>query len=199
MDHNEPYLHEHEQLPFVPAIDDIKPHVLIGATGSPGTFTQEVVEHMSRINNRPTIFALSNPTSRAECTAEQAYVWSEGRVIFASGSPFGTVEYNGHFFKPGQGNNAYIFPGIGLGAVVCHAKLITDEMFLIAARTLAGLVSESDMKAGAVYPPLTDSRNISRRIAKAIVEHAYENKLAQLPRPDSIEELINNYMYDPSY
>lgn len=199
MDHNEPYLHEHEPMSFVAAIDDIKPHVLIGATGSPGTFTQEVVEHMSRINDRPTIFALSNPTSRAECTAEQAYVWSEGRVIFASGSPFGTVEYNGNFFKPGQGNNAYIFPGIGLGAVVCNAKLITDEMFLIAARTLASLVSESDLKAGAVYPPLTDSRNISRRIAKAVVEHAYENNLAQLPRPDSIEELISNYMYDPSY
>lgn len=199
MEHNGPYLHEHEPMPFVPAIDDIKPHVLIGATGSPGTFTQEVIEHMSRINDHPTIFALSNPTSRAECTAEQAYTWSEGRAIFASGSPFGTVEYNGNFFKPGQGNNVYIFPGIGLGAVVCNARLITNEMFLIAARALAELVSESDLKAGAVYPPLTDSRYISRRIAKAVVEHAYENNLAQLPRPESIEELITSYMYDPSY
>lgn len=199
LEHNEPYLHEHEQQSFIQAIDDIKPHVLIGATGSPGTFTQDVVEHMSRINDRPTIFALSNPTSRAECTAEQAYTWSEGRAIFASGSPFGVVEYNGHHFKPGQGNNAYIFPGIGLGAVVCNARLITEEMFLIAARTLAAQVSESDLKVGAVYPPLTDIRGISRRIAEAVVEYAYENNLAQLPRPDSIEELITGYMYDPSY
>lgn len=200
LEHNQPYLHKHKQSAFVPAIDDIKPHVLIGATGSPGTFTQEVVEHMGAINDRPTIFALSNPTSRAECTAEQVYAWSQGRAIFASGSPFATVEYNGNYFKPGQGNNAYIFPGIGLGAVVCNARLITDDMFLIAARSLAEQVDESDLNVGAVYPPLTDIRNISRRIAKAVVEYAYDNNLAQLlPRPDSIEELITSYMYDPTY
>ena len=109
-------MHEHEQMAFVPALDTIKPHILIGATGFPGTFTQEVIEHMSDINDRPVIFALSNPTSRAECTAEQAYEWSQGRAIFASGSPFGEIEYGNKTFRPGQGNNAYIFPGIGLGA-----------------------------------------------------------------------------------
>ena len=145
-DHNEPYVHEHEHLDFVAAIDKIKPHILIGATGFPGTFTQEVIEHMSAINERPTIFALSNPTSRAECTAEQAYQWSEGRAVFASGSPFGEVNYNDQVFRPGQGNNAYIFPGIGLGAVVCNASIITDEMFLVAAKALAAQVSEEDLK-----------------------------------------------------
>ena len=200
MEHNEPYLHAHEHLGFVQAIDVLKPHVLIGATGAPGTFTQEVIEHMSRINDRPAVFALSNPTSRAECTAEQAYTWSGGRVIFASGSPFGTVEIDGQLFKPGQGNNAYIFPGIGLGAVVCNARLIPDKMFHIAARTLADMVDEDDLNAGAVYPPLTDIREISRRIAKSLVEYAYEHNLARLsPRPDSIEELITGYMYDPTY
>ena len=199
-EHNEPYMHDVEHLGFIPAIDKIKPHVLIGATGSPGTFTQEIIEHMSKINERPTIFALSNPTSRAECTAEQAYAWSEGRAIFASGSPFGTVEYNGKYFKPGQGNNAYIFPGIGLGGIVCNAKLITEDMFLIAAKNLAAQVSESDLGAGSVYPPLADIRSISRQIAKVVVEYAYENNLAQLlPQPDSIEEHIASYMYDPTY
>lgn len=200
MEHNEPYMHEHEQMSFTQAIDQIKPHVLIGATGAPGTFTQEVIEHMCKVNERPTIFALSNPTSRAECTAEQAYTWSQGRAIFASGSPFGVVEYNGTFFKPGQGNNAYIFPGIGLGAVVCNSKIITDDMFLLAARNLADQVSDTDLDAGAVYPPLTDIRNISRKIAKVVVEYAYDHNLARLmPRPDSIEKLITDYMYDPTY
>ncbi len=199
-EHNEPYMHEVEQMEIVPAIDAIKPHVLIGATGFPGTFTQEVIEHMSRINERPTIFALSNPTSRAECTAEQAYKWSDGRAIFASGSPFGIVKTGKKYFAPGQGNNAYIFPGIGLGAVVCNASLITDELFLVAARALAEQVNEADLDAGSVYPPLSEIRKISAKIAAAVVDYAYENNLARLQlRPDSMEEYITNYMYDPSY
>ena len=185
---------------FITAIKTIKPHVLIGATGAPGVFTHEVIELMSKINERPAIFALSNPTSRAECTAEQAYTWSEGRAVFASGSPFGIVEYNGKFFKPGQGNNAYIFPGIGLGAIVCNAKLITDDMFLVAAKALADQVSESDLEAGALYPPLTDIRCISRKIAKAVIEYAYENDLVPVrPLHDSVERMIDDYMYDPTY
>ena len=199
-DHNEPYLHEHEWLEFVPAIDAIKPHILIGATGFPGAFTREVIEHMSNINEHPTIFALSNPTSRAECTADQAYEWSQGRAIFASGSPFGEVEYAGKTFKPGQGNNAYIFPGIGLGAVVCNASLIKDEMFLVAAKSLAAQVSEQDLAAGALYPPLSNIRELSLKIAIAVIDYAYENNLARLQlRPDSMEQYVANYMYDPTY
>ena len=122
MPHNLPYAHDHPPLGFVGAIDALKPNVLIGATGAPGTFTQEVVERMCAFNTRPVLFALSNPTSRAECTAEQAYEWSRGRAVFASGSPFGAVTYQGRTFRPGQGNNAYVFPGIGLGAIVCRAR-----------------------------------------------------------------------------
>ncbi len=200
LEHNEPYLHEHEALEFIPAIDAIKPHILIGATGFPGTFTQEVIEHMSEINERPGIFALSNPTSRAECTAEQAYEWSQGRAIFASGSPFGEVDYAGKTFKPGQGNNAYIFPGIGLGAVVCNSSLITTEMFLVAAKALAAQVSEQDLALGALYPPLSNIREISLRIALAVIDYAYENDLARLRlRPDSMEQYVADYMYDPTY
>jgi len=134
LSHNLPYAHDEESMSFNEAINKIKPHVLIGATGAPGTFTQEIIESMAFINDRPTVFALSNPTSRAECTAEQAYEWSGGNIIFASGSPFSPVIYDGITFIPGQGNNAYVFPGIGLGALACGAKLLTDDIFLIAAK-----------------------------------------------------------------
>ena len=122
MEHNLPYAHDHAPLDFLQAIDAIRPHVLIGATGAPGTFTRAVVEKMSALNERPVIFALSNPTSKAECTAEQAYDWSQGRAVFTSGSPFDTVTFRGKELRPGQGNNAYVFPGIGLGAVACRAR-----------------------------------------------------------------------------
>ena len=156
MVHNLPYAHEHEALDFVSAINEIKPHILIGATGAPGTFTQEVIEAMSALNERPAIFALSNPTSRAECTAEQAYEWSKGKAIFTSGSPFDAISHEGKTLKPGQGNNAYIFPGVGLGAIACEATHITDEMFLASARSLAELVSEEDLSTSTLYPPLKD-------------------------------------------
>jgi malate dehydrogenase (oxaloacetate-decarboxylating)(NADP+) len=162
--HNLPYAHDAKPMGFVEAIDAIRPHVLIGATGAPGTFTQTVIERMSKINTRPGIFALSNPTSRAECTAEQAYSWSGGRAIFVSGSPFGPVTHDGKTHRPAQGNNAYVFPGIGLGAVACRARTLPDQLFLSAARTLAGLVRESDLDQGALYPPLDDIRKISLAI-----------------------------------
>jgi malate dehydrogenase (oxaloacetate-decarboxylating)(NADP+) len=145
---------------------------LISATGAPGTFTRQVIERMSAINERPVLFALSNPTSKAECTAEQAYTWSRGQAVFASGSPFGTVAFDGRTFRPGQGNNAYVFPGIGLGAVVCRARLIPDEFFLAAARTLARLVRHQDLEQGSLYPPLRDIRRISLSIAASVAETA---------------------------
>ena len=138
MAHNLPYAHEHAPLSFPDAIAALRPDVLIGATGAPGTFTREVIERMSAINARPVIFALSNPTSKAECTAEQAYAWSKGKAVFSSGSPFGECTYEGQVFRPGQGNNAYVFPGIGLGAVAARARRIPEALFLTAART-AGL------------------------------------------------------------
>jgi malate dehydrogenase (oxaloacetate-decarboxylating)(NADP+) len=195
--HNLPYAHEHRQLGFVEAIGAIQPHVLIGATGAPGTFTQEVVERMSALNERPVLFALSNPTSKAECTAEQAYLWSGGRAVFASGSPFGAVTYEGRVLQPGQGNNAYVFPGIGLGAVFCRARRIPDEFFLSAARTLAGLVTASDLERGSLYPPLRDTRRISLAIAASVAECAYRMKLARARRPRDLKRAIARVMYEP--
>jgi len=197
MSHNLPYAHDHAAMGFVDAIVEIKPHVLIGATGAPGTFTQQVIETMSSINQRPAIFALSNPTSRAECTAEQAYQWSEGRAIFTSGSPFEPVNYKGQEFRPGQGNNAYVFPGIGLGAVASCANVINDEMFLASARALANLVSQDDLDSGKLYPPLAEIRNVSLEIAVVVAEKAHECGLARVTKPDNLRETIKRQMYDP--
>ncbi len=198
--HNQPYLQNADKMSFHEAIEHFRPHVLIGATGSPGVFSQAVIEQMSQVNDRPIIFALSNPTSHAECTAEQAYTWSKGRAIFASGSPFNDVSIGDKVFKPGQGNNAYVFPGIGLGAVACNLKLINDGMFLVAAQALAAQVSEEDLAAGALYPPLNDIRSLSVSIAEAVIDYAYNNNLAQLfPKPDSVKQFLLDYMYDPTY
>jgi malate dehydrogenase (oxaloacetate-decarboxylating)(NADP+) len=197
MTHNLPYAHDHKLLGFVDAIDAIRPHILIGATGAPGTFTRTVVEKMSHINDRPGIFALSNPTSRAECTAEQAYDWSKGKALFVSGSPFAPVTYEGTTFRPAQGNNAYVFPGIGLGAVACQARTLPDDLFLTAARTLARLVRSDDLDHGALYPPLTEIRKISLAIAVGVATKAYEMGLARTRRPKNVRRTIEGMMYWP--
>lgn len=197
-EHKIPYAHPLQQMDLIHAIGSIKPHILIGATGASGTFTQEVIELMTRINERPVIFALSNPTSKAECTAEQAYKWSDGKVVFSSGSPFGKIVYKGKEYHPGQGNNAYVFPGIGLGAIVSNAKIIPDDLFLIAARTLAKLVSEQNIQNGALYPRLTEIRNISLNIAVAVAEKVYELGISQnSKKPENLKQTVADYMYDP--
>jgi malate dehydrogenase (oxaloacetate-decarboxylating)(NADP+) len=197
MSHNLPYAHDFTQLSFVEAIDAVKPHVLIGATGAPGTFTRQVIQRMSAINTRPVIFALSNPTSKAECTAQQAYDWSEGRAIFASGSPFAPVVVGGKTFRPAQGNNAYVFPGIGLGAVASKARTLPDELFLSAARTLARMVRQSDLDAGSLYPPLGDIRKISLAIATNVATKAYAMNLTRGKRPANVRKSIAALMYQP--
>jgi malate dehydrogenase (oxaloacetate-decarboxylating)(NADP+) len=154
---------------------------------------------MSRLNARPIVFALSNPTSKAECTAGQAYAWSEGRAIFASGSPFDPVELNGRRFVPGQGNNIYIFPGVGMGVLASQAREVTDAMFLAAARTLAGMVSGDDLAMGRVYPSLTQIRDVSRRIATAVATVAHDCRLAGVPRPADISADIEARMFTPVY
>ena len=195
--HNVPYAHEHRSLSFVEALDDLKPQVLIGATGAPGTFTQQVVERMCALNTRPVLFALSNPTSRAECTAEQAYRWSRGQAVFVSGSPFGIITFDGRAFRPGQGNNAYVFPGIGLGAVFSRSRRIPDDFFLAAAHTLAGLVTADDLRNGTMYPPLRDIRRISLAIAASVAESAYTLRLARTKRPRQLKSAIARMMYEP--
>jgi len=197
--HNIPYARNIPGTDFISAIQIAQPHILIGATGAPDTFTEEAVRTMAQINIRPVIFALSNPTSKTECTAEQAYQWTEGRAVFASGSPFPAFECQGRTLHPGQGNNAYVFPGIGLGILACNARRVTDEMFLDAAHTLANYVTEADLNAGTVYPPLTQIRSISLEIATAVAERAYDQGLATQPRPSNIRQWIRNLMYDPGY
>jgi malate dehydrogenase (oxaloacetate-decarboxylating)(NADP+) len=197
LSHNIPYAHDAAPMAFLDAIDAIKPHVLIGATGAPGTFTRSVVERMSAINTRPVIFALSNPTSRAECTAEQAYSWSGGRALFASGSPFAPVVQDGRTHMPAQGNNAYVFPGIGLGAIACRARTLPDELFLTAARTLAALVRRSDLDRGALYPPLRQIRKLSLAIAVSVAKKAYAMGVARQKRPRNIRRSVEALIYTP--
>jgi len=199
-EHKKGYAHEHEQMQdLVSIIEDLKPTAIVGVSGQPRTFTQPVVEAMSRINERPIVFALSNPTSKSECTAEQAYQWSKGKAIFASGSPFDPVTYEGKTYTPGQGNNAYVFPGAGLGIVASQTRLVTDEMFLEAAKALADLVTEADLEKGLIYPPLTRIREVSAVIAAAVAEVAYERGLARRPKPDDLLATIKAEMYDPAY
>ncbi len=181
------------------AVELVKPTMIVGASGKPGTFTKEVLEAMARINERPIIFAMSNPTSHAECTAEQAYQHTQGRGIFSSGSPFLPVEYQGKRLVPGQCNNAYIFPGVGLGVTACRVKHVTDEMFFVAAKTLAEKVSPEDFANGTIYPPLKDIRKVSLAIAEAVASLAYREGLAALPKPKDLRAYLETQIYEPVY
>ena len=197
--HNLPYAHAHAPCQFIDAIEQVRPNVLIGATGAANTFSQRVIRSMSHINRKPIIFALSNPTSQAECTAEQAYQWSDGRAIFASGSPFAPVHLGEQVLTPGQGNNAYIFPGVGLGALVAQAKVVSDDMFLVAANVLAQAVRPEELEQGLVYPSLQRIREVSLAIAEAVANCAYESGLAQNERPVSLRAPIQSEIYEPGY
>ena len=180
------------------ALRSIRPNILIGATGAPGTFTKEVIGTMTAMNERPVIFALSNPTSRAECTAEEAYTWSKGKAVFTSGSPFDKVHYDGKEYMPGQGNNAYVYPGIGLGAIASNTRIITDAMFLIAARTLADNVQQLDIARGSLYPRPTEIRKLSLEVAIAVAGEAYRTNTAKKEKPVDLRSYIQNMMYDPT-
>lgn len=194
------FAHDIEPVPdFLSAVEKMKPTAIVGVSGQRESFTREMIETMGRLNDRPIIFALSNPTSKAECTAEQAYQWTKGRAIFASGSPFAPVEIDGKTHVPGQGNNAYIFPGLGLGVISCGAKHVTDEMFAAAAKTLAHEVSGADLDRGCVYPSLTRIRDVSAVIAAAVAEVAYSKDLATKPEPENLLAYMQAQMYTPAY
>ncbi|KAL0010306.1 hypothetical protein SO802_005414 [Lithocarpus litseifolius] len=196
-----PWAHEHEPIKeLVDAVKAIRPTVLIGTSGVGRTFTKEVVEAMASINEKPIILALSNPTSQSECTAEEAYTWSQGRAIFASGSPFPPVEYDGKVFMPGQANNAYIFPGLGLGLIMSGAIRVHDDMLLAASEALAAQVSQENFDRGLIYPPFTNIRKISAHIAANVAAKAYELGLAtRLPEPKDLVKYAESCMYSPAY
>ncbi|CAK7353136.1 unnamed protein product [Dovyalis caffra] len=196
-----PWAHDHEPIKgLLDAVKAIKPTVLIGSSGVGKTFTKEVVEAMASINEKPLILALSNPTSQSECTAEEAYTWSEGRAIFASGSPFDPVEYNSNVFVPGQANNAYIFPGFGLGLIISGAIRVHNDLLLAASESLAAQVQQENFDKGLIYPPFSNIRKISANIAAKVAAKAYELGLAsRLPRPKDLVAYAESCMYSPVY
>ncbi|KAL7164494.1 hypothetical protein ACSBR2_040411 [Camellia fascicularis] len=197
----QPWAHEHEPVKeLLNAVKAIKPSVLIGTSGVGKTFTKDVVEAMTSFTEKPLILALSNPTSQSECTAEEAYTWSQGRAIFASGSPFEPVEYDGKIFMPGQANNAYIFPGFGLGLIMSGTIRVHDDMLLAASEALAAQVTEENYKNGLIYPPFTNIRKISAHIAAKVAAKSYELGLAsRLPRPKDLVKFAESCMYSPAY
>ncbi|MBQ8829549.1 MAG: NAD-dependent malic enzyme [Burkholderiaceae bacterium] len=194
-----PFAHDTDNTDnFLEAIKLLKPTAIFGLSAQPGAFNREIIEEMSRINERPMIFALSNPTSKAECTAEQAYTWSNGKCLFACGSPFDPVTVNGKTFVPRQGNNHYVFPGIGLGCIFVKTKLIPNEVFLVGAKKLASLVSEADLGNGSLYPPLCEVRPIAAEVGAAVAEYLFDKGLARIERPADIATEIKNFMWQPS-
>ncbi|GAB4237693.1 MAG: NAD-dependent malic enzyme [Deltaproteobacteria bacterium] len=198
--HKLPFAHDHAPVgDFAAAVEDLKPTAVIGVSGMPRAFTKPVVETMARLNRRPIVFALSNPTSKSECTAEEAYAWSEGRAIFASGSPFPPVRFGGETLTPGQGNNAYIFPGVGLGVVASEATRVTDEMFFAAAKTLASLVTDADREKGRIYPGLDRIREVSGAIAVAVAEVVFGRGLTKRNPPADLASHVKAQMFDPTY
>jgi malate dehydrogenase (oxaloacetate-decarboxylating)(NADP+) len=198
--HKKPYAHEHAPISDFPAaVKALRPTAIIGVAAVGGTFTPEVLHEMARQNERPIVFALSNPTSQSECTAEEAYRHTDGRALFACGSPFDPVDLGGRTHVPRQGNNSYIFPGVGLAAVATRATRITDEMFMAAARALAGQVSPGDLAQGSLYPPLPRVREVSAHIAGAVAQVVYAQGYAQVPRPADLLAFMRAQMYDPHY
>ncbi len=194
-----PFVCEQPAIDFVGAIRAIQPDVLIGATGTAGAFTEAVIRTMAHCQKRPVIIALSNPTSHTECSAEQAYQWSEGRAIFASGSPFAPVTLGGKRYYPAQGNNVYVYPGIGLGVMVSRARLVVKRMFLAAAEELAEHVLPEEIERGSIYPDITRVRDISRNIAIKVCRVAQQEGLIHESSPQDWEASVQAMMYEPGY
>lgn len=197
--HVKPFAADMPPMAFPEAVKTIKPQVLIGASGTPSVFTKDIIQDMAKNHDVPVIFALSNPTANAECTAEDAYLWSEGRAVFASGSPFGPVHVNGEIKVPGQGNNAYIFPGLGLGALQAGITRITDDMLISAADTLANCITEKELNQGCLYPPLSEIREVSVDIAMAVAKTAEQQGLLKTPLGNDFESELRSALYNPNY
>jgi malate dehydrogenase (oxaloacetate-decarboxylating)(NADP+) len=199
-EHKLAYAHEHAPIAdFLATICALKPTAIIGVSAMGGAFTCEVLQAMAQLNQRPIVFALSNPTSKSECTAEEAYRYTDGRALFACGSPYPPVKLNGTVLVPRQGNNSYIFPGVGLGAIASGARRITDEMFMSAALTLAQLVNDSDLEQGSLYPALPRIREVSARIAAEVAQVTYKRGLTAGEVPDDVLTHVTSHIYEPNY
>jgi malate dehydrogenase (oxaloacetate-decarboxylating)(NADP+) len=199
-DFQKPYAHSHPPVKdFVQAIEAIKPSAIIGVSTVAKAFNQRVIEAMSRVNERPIIFPYSNPTSHSECTAEEAYRWSEGRAIFASGSPFPPVRFADRTFVPGQGNNVYIFPAIGLAVYATRAKRVTDEMFIAAARAVAEQVTQAELDIGLIYPPQSAIMKTELHAAQRVAEVIFARGLAGVPVPKDIAAFVESQTYKAEY
>jgi malate dehydrogenase (oxaloacetate-decarboxylating)(NADP+) len=199
-DFQEPYAHpDPPTRDFVTAIESIKPTTIIGVSTVGGAFTREVVEIMARINKRPVILALSNPTEHAECTPEQAYNWSNGRAIYAAGVPFPPVHYNGQTFLPGQANNFYIFPAVGMAIFATQAKRVTDQMFIEAGQAVADQVPSNLLKQGLLYPLQSDILESEIQTAARVAKYVFDSDLAQVARPSNMVAFIQKHVYKPEY
>jgi len=199
-DYQKPYAHPHAPTKdFVAAIESIKPTAIVGVSTVANAFNQQVIETMARVNQRPIIFSLSNPTSRSECTAEEAYRWSEGRAVFASGSPFAPVQYRDRTIVPGQCNNMYIFPAMGLAVYATQATRVTDEMFIAAARAVAEQVTEAHLDTGLIYPPLSTILKAEVHVARRVAEVIFARGLARVKEPKDLGALIESRVYKPEY
>ncbi|HUM08267.1 MAG TPA: NAD-dependent malic enzyme [Acidocella sp.] len=195
-----PFVLDHEPITsFVEAVKALRPTGIIGVSTVPKLFNQQVIEAMAEINERPIIFPYSNPTSRSECTAEEAYGWSEGRAIFASGSPFPPVEIGGKTLVPGQGNNVYIFPALGLAVFATEATRVTEDMFIVAAKAVAEQVTEANLDTGLIYPPQSKIFEASLHVATRVAEYIFDKNLARVERPADVGEFIRSHTYQPVY
>ncbi|KAG2862448.1 hypothetical protein PC113_g6310 [Phytophthora cactorum] len=193
--HKLPYAHDVPECSnLVETLDRIKPTALIGVCTIAKAFNEEVCQKMNELNEHPIIFALSNSASKAECTAEEAYTFTNGNFIFASGSPFDPVEINGKLCVPGQGNNSYIFPGVGLGVVAAGLTHVNNEIMIIAAKTLAGLTTPADLETGCVYPQLSSIQEVSLKIAEAVAEYGYEQGFATVPKPENMTQYLRDFI-----
>ena len=199
-DFQQPYAHQHAPTKnFVEAIEALKPTAIIGVSTVAKAFNQQVIAAMARINQRPIIFPYSNPTSHSECTAEEAYRWSEGRAIFASGSPFPPVRWRDKTLIPGQGNNVYIFPAVGMAVYATNAKRVTDEMFIAAARAVAEQVTQAELDTGLIYPPQSTIFKTEIYAAAHVAEVIFKRDLARVPKPADIASFIGARLYKPEY
>ena len=167
-----------DRISLLDVVKNAKPTTLIGVSGQAGAFTEDVIRAMAAATDRPVIFPLSNPTSRSEATPADLLKWTEGRALIGTGSPFVAVKWNDREVPIDQTNNAYIFPGMGLGILSADARRVTDSMFMAAAKSLAELSPARSSKSGRLLPPVSELRSVSFAVAKAVAIQAIKDGVA---------------------